>query len=160
MCKYALFVMMFLLSGCSPWNGQYLSWDFFNPWAGEKKEEQVEIDNGIDSSAFDNVNKYLWEASVEELSFMGFDKKDENNGVLKTVWKSPRSASNERFKIVVKVKNKELRADALDIKIYKEIKSKTGWRKAKSSHAFYVAVEQKIINRAKVLYVNDRNKEF
>lgn len=161
MSRYTIFAVMFLLSGCSSWTNQYLNWDFLNPWAKDKTEIKVEdmkdISTGVNA---DRVNKYLWNAGVEKLSFMGFDKKDEKNGVMETAWKSPKSAANERFKIIVNIKGAEFRADALDLKIYKEIKSKKGWQKAKVSHAFYVGVEQEIINRAKILYINDKNEEF
>ena len=159
MKRYAV-LMIFLLAGCSSWSFPSLSLDMLNPWAYDKNDVKVENLSESESQQPEKVNTYLWSASVEKLAFMGFDKKDAEYGVLDTAWKSPRSEANERYKIAIKIKSNEFRADALDMKIYKEIKSKTGWKKATASHAFYVGVEQQIINRAKVLYINEKNEDF
>ena len=49
-----------------------------------------------------------------------------------------------------------MRSDALNVKIYKEIKSNGDWVKTRPSVDFENEVGQAIITRAKILYINDR----
>ena len=69
------------------------------------------------------------------------------------------SAPNEKIKIVAEISSGELRADALDVNVSKEIYVKGNWVRTAPASAFENAVEQAIVTRAKVLYVQDKNKD-
>lgn len=160
MKKSFILVVVALLSGCTTWNSITENWSWnwssLNPWADteevtEPKEEKVQTSVA--------VNKYLWQASLDNLAFMGIDSENSQIGRITTNWKSMPSAPNERFKIVAEIDGNELRADALDIKVYKEVNGKNGWVKTSPSEAFESEIEQAIISKAKILYINDENKE-
>lgn len=159
MNKYCVLMLTGLLSGCSLWHNMDLSWDMLNPWATEVSEGKVDKVN-VSEELPVNVNKYLWNASVNKLSFMGFNEKNPQEGVIVTTWKSPRLAANERFQIVVKIKDGELRADALNVQVYKEVRGQKGWLKSSASEAFKAKVEEEIINQAKIFYIKDKSKEY
>jgi len=154
MNKVGILVVIFLLSGCSWWSG--LSLAHLNPWHEEEKvvneEKTVEVTMPM-------VNRYLWNAALDKLAFMGIEYQNKQGGLIVTKWKSPKLGSGERFKIIVRIEGNDFRADALDVEIKKEVKVKNTWRKAEVSTEFRIEVEQRIINQAKVLYINDENRE-
>lgn len=158
MKKYIIFATMFLLSGCSTWNSwtENWHWSALNPWATSEEESAKieETEQKVELPA--NVNKYLWQACQDKLSFMGISSQSPNEGRIATDWITLSSAPNEKFKIVAEVNGGELRADALDIKVYKEVRAKNGWIKAAPSDSFESEIEQAVIKRAKELYINDK----
>ena len=158
MRKYIILTAMFLLSGCSTWNNltENWSWNALNPWA-DREEESVkakEAKSKVELPA--NVNKYLWQASLEKLSFMGIVSQNSKEGRITTNWISLSAAPGEKFKIVAEINSGELRADALNVKVYKEINGENGWIKSLPSSTFESEIEQAVIERAKVLYISDK----
>ena len=154
MKKYLVLAAIMGLSGCSFWNN--LSWDVLNPWA-ENAEPTEHVAPVAESEQLSvNVNKYLWQASLDKLAFMGIAEKNPQSGRIVTAWKILPSAPNERFKLVAEINSGELRADALDVKAYKEVRGQNGWFKATPSATFENEVGQAIITRAKVLYIQDK----
>lgn len=158
MKKYVVFAAALLLSGCA-----YLpDWDFslssLNPWAEDeqKTEKPVVTEQEVLPAA---VNKYLWNASLEKLAFMKIETKNPQDGLIVTGWKVMAAAPNERFKISAEIICGELRADGLNIKVYREIKNGNNWRAVSSSPDLKTEVEQAIIKQAKILYINDSDKE-
>ena len=148
---------MFLLSGCSTWNSltENWSWNALNPWANDK-EEAITADAEPKAELPASVNKYLWQACLDKLSFMGIASQNPEEGRIATDWISSSSAPNEKFKIVAEVDGGDLRADALHIKVYKEVNGKNGWIKTAPSASFENEIEQAVIKRAKVLYISDK----
>lgn len=156
MKKYFILAGAMLLSACSMWNNWSL--DSLNPWAAEEEEENVQ-ETSQQAALPENVNKYLWQASLDKLAFMGIAEENSEEGRIVTDWKVLPSAPNERFKFVAEIDSGELRADALDIKAYKEVRGKDGWIKTMPTSSFENEVGQAIITRAKTLYIQDQNKE-
>ena len=151
MKKYLALCIVFVLSACSSWSGFDWSWNSLNPWADEPKTENSE------QQVFpENVNKYLWQAATDKLAFMGISRDNLFGGQIITNWKT---VGTERFRITVDILSGELRADALSVKVSKEIQSRNGWVKAQPSADFAREIEQAIIRQAKILYINDKNKE-
>lgn len=154
MNKVGILVVIFLLSGCSWWSG--LSLAHLNPW---HEEEKVVNEEKTVEATMPMVNRYLWNSALDKLAFMGIEYQNKQGGLIVTKWKSPKLGSGERFKIIVRIEGNDFRADALDVEIKKEVKVKNTWRKAEVSTEFRIEVEQRIINQAKVLYINDENRE-
>ena len=158
MKKLMILPVMFMLSGCSMWNNWHWDWNTLNPWSEEEpvaEEQKEEATVSLPAT----VNQYLWKASLDKLAFMGISSQNPQTGRIETNWKTPSGYSNERFKVVSEINDGELRADALRVKVYKEVNGKNGWGKATPSAAFVSSVEQAIINQAKVVYINDKNKD-
>lgn len=158
MKKYVVFAAALLLSGCAYLPDWDLSLNSLNPWAEEEqKAEEPAVTEQEALSA--SVNKYLWNASLQKLAFMKIETKNPQDGLIVTGWKTMAAAPDERFKISAEIVCGELRADGLDIKVYKEIKNGSGWRAVSSSPALKTEIEQAIIKQAKILYINDKDKE-
>lgn len=132
------------LSGCSMW--QNFSFNSLNPWAPETlPAEEVQKPKAA-------VNPYLWQAATDKLTFMGIKHQNIQDGQITTEWKI---YGKERFKITAEIKGTEMRADALHVEVYKEVKSKNGWIKSMPGDGFRAEIENTIIKQAKVLYRND-----
>ena len=160
MKNYLLLVMMFCISACSSMSWDDFNWSDLNPWHNDKVVNESKIESSrIEEDVASSVNSYLWNASVQTLSFMGFSSKNPQEGRLITNWKVMPKSLNEKFKVVVSIDSSELRADALDVKVYKEVKQNGKWVKKLPSTGFETEIEQAIVKKAKILYINDENKD-
>ena len=72
----------------------------------------------------------------------------------------PKLSGKEQAELMVKIKDGELRADALNVQVYKEVRGQKGWLKSSASEAFKAKVEEEIINQAKIFYIKDKSKEY
>lgn len=75
------------------------------------------------------VNRYLWQASLDTLQFVPLVSSDGPGGVLVSDWYHPSNAK-DRLKIQVRIKSKQLRSDALEVTVYKQVRDKSEWRDA------------------------------
>lgn len=101
------------------------------------------------------VNAYLWRASLDSLSFMPMDQIDPFSGVIKTGWYVPPATPNERFRIFVVILDKRLRAEAIRVTIFKELKTPTGaWEPtAALDPETLTKIENVILDRARALKI-------
>lgn len=95
------------------------------------------------------VNSYLWRASLDTVSFMPLASADPFGGVILTDWYEPPESGGERFKINVFILDRELRSDAIRVKIFKQIKRNGLWRDADSSEETALKLEETILTRAR-----------
>ena len=72
------------------------------------------------------INSYLWRASLDTLKFAPLISSDGPGGILITDWYQPVNAK-DRLKIQVRIKDRQLRSDALEVTIYKQVKQNGGW---------------------------------
>ena len=69
---------------------------------------------------FANSNS-LWRGALETIDFMPLLSVDYGGGIIITDWFSDGANDNESIKLVIKFLSNEIRADALDIKVFKKI---------------------------------------
>lgn len=72
------------------------------------------------------VNRYIWQASLDTLKFAPLISSDGPGGILITDWYQPTNAK-DRLKIQVRIKDSQLRSDAVEVAVYKQIKQNSGW---------------------------------
>ncbi|MEM1381447.1 MAG: DUF3576 domain-containing protein [Pseudomonadota bacterium] len=102
-----------------------------------------------------SVNRYLWKASLETIDFMPIDDVDPVAGVIITDWYASSSAPNERFRANVLILDSMLRADALRVRVFKQVQSPTGgWMDAPVNPNTAREVENAILTRARELRLN------
>jgi hypothetical protein len=65
------------------------------------------------------VNSFLWRASLDTLNFMPLASADPFGGVIITDWYSDPTTPAERFKATVYILDTRLRADALNVSIFR-----------------------------------------
>ncbi len=66
------------------------------------------------------VNTFLWRGALETVSFMPLASADPYGGVIITDWYAPPETPNERFKINIYVRGKELRSDGVKAVVFRQ----------------------------------------
>ncbi|MEZ5815291.1 MAG: DUF3576 domain-containing protein [Alphaproteobacteria bacterium] len=115
---------------------------------GGKKDKDSE-----DGSSGIAVNSFLWRASLDTVSFMPLASADPFGGVILTDWYTPAENADERFKLNVFILSRALRSDGVQVRVFKQVKSKGSWRDMKPSAETARQLEDTILTRARQLRV-------
>lgn len=108
------------------------------------------------SQASIGVNGYLWRASLDTLAFMPLASADPYGGVIVTDWYSDPAAPNERFKATVYILDTRLRADGLNVTVFKQAKDASGaWADVAASDQTATDLENAILTRARQLRLSN-----
>jgi len=121
-----LTVITFLLSGC---NGKLPGGDARKSPADPAKriEQNLKEGRGISLSDFNKPkggvfdfasSNGLWRASLDVIDFMPLSSVNYSGGIIVTDWYSENSSQNESIKISIRFMTNEVRADALNIKVF------------------------------------------
>ncbi|MDP1616219.1 DUF3576 domain-containing protein [Phenylobacterium sp.] len=103
-----------------------------------------------------SVNGYLWRASLDTLSFMPLVSADPYGGLIITDWYSSQELPNERFKATVYILDARLRADGLNVVLFKQVRGADGqWTDAPPSAQTEVDLENAILTRARQLRLSN-----
>lgn len=108
------------------------------------------------------VNKYLWRASLDTLTFLPLASTDPFSGVIATDWAANPDAPGERFKVTVFVSSPALEARALNVAVFREVREGGDagvWVPAEVSDATPRRLEDAILTRARQLRVADLEAE-
>jgi len=98
------------------------------------------------------VNAYLWRGALDTLSFMPLASADPFGGVIITDWWQPPSVPNERFKATAYVLGPALRADAIRVSIFRQVRGDAGqWVDAPVNQENATEIENKVLARAREL---------
>lgn len=95
------------------------------------------------------VNSYLWRASLDTLNFMPLASADPFGGVIITDWYSDPTTPTERFKATVYILDTRLRADALNVSIFRQQQVNGAWADATVDPETEVQIENAILTRAR-----------
>lgn len=100
------------------------------------------------------VNGYLWRATLDTLSFMPLASADPYGGVVITDWYVNPEKPNERFKATVYILDTRLRADGLNVTVFKQISDGAGgWTDAPTAAQTETDIENAILTRARQLHL-------
>lgn len=117
-------------------------------------------DSSEKSGATLGVNSFLWRASLDTISFMPLASADPFGGVIITDWYEDPAHQGERFKINILILDKELRADGVKVKIFKQKKDATNqWQDTAIADATTRDMENTILTRARELKVRQLEKQ-
>jgi hypothetical protein len=98
------------------------------------------------------VNSFLWRASLDTLAFLPIASADPFGGVILTDWYSPADGPGDRFKVNVYILDRQLRADALKVSVFRQVKDNSGtWRDATVAKETVSSMEDTILTRARQL---------
>jgi hypothetical protein len=104
------------------------------------------------------VNGYLWRASLDTLAFMPLASADPYGGVILTDWYVNPEDPGERFKCTVYILDTRLRADGLNVTVFKQVKDATGaWVDAPVNDQTDTDIENAILTRARQLRLSNIN---
>jgi hypothetical protein len=97
------------------------------------------------------VNSFLWRATLDTVSFMPLVSADPFGGVIITDWYSDPTAPTERFKATVYILDTRLRADALNVSIFRQQQVNGVWTDASVDPDTESQIENAILTRAREL---------
>lgn len=97
------------------------------------------------------VNSFLWRASLDTLAFMPIASADPFGGVILTDWFSPADAPNDRFKVNIYILDRQLRADALKVSVFRQKRDGASWRDGGVGAETAGSLEDTILTRARQL---------
>ena len=139
--RVSLLVVTCLITGCS-------SLSALNPWHKEKTDEQKTV------SVYEknNVNHYLWEASLAKTARMPIITKDLEQGIIRSNWMVVNGVPDEKFRITVRFLGKELRADGLEVNVDEMKKIRGEWVEKQPNPYLAPEIEKIILKQASVLY--------
>ena len=104
------------------------------------------------------VNSYLWRATLDTLAFMPLASADPYGGVIITDWYTNPEKADERFKATVYILDTRLRADGLNVNIYRQTKDAAGgWVNAATNTQTDTDIENAILTRARQLRLSNLN---
>ena len=102
------------------------------------------------------VNGYLWRATLDTLAFMPLASADPYGGVVITDWYVNPDKPDERFKATVYILDSRLRADGLNVTIFREVGNGAGgWTEAPTSAQTSLDIENAILTRARQLRLSN-----
>jgi hypothetical protein len=102
------------------------------------------------------VNSYLWRATLDTLSFMPLASADPYGGVIITDWYVNPEKPDERFKCTVYILDSRLRADGLNVAVFKQNRDAGGaWIDAASSGQTETDIENAILTKARQLRLSN-----
>jgi len=107
--------------------------------------------SGPDIEAGIGVNAYLWRASLDTLSFMPLASADPWGGIIITDWYVNPEKPDERFKATVYILDTRLRADALNVAIFKQVNAGGGWVDSAVTAQTETDIENAILTKARQL---------
>jgi hypothetical protein len=97
------------------------------------------------------VNAYLWQASLDTLSFAPLAQTDSAGGVIVTDWYANPTSPSERVKVTVSILDQDLRADALRVAAARQVMQGGQWVEAPVTAATVQRLEDIILTRARDL---------
>jgi Domain of unknown function (DUF3576) len=111
---------------------------------------------GASSMTSIGVNGYLWRATLDTLAFMPLASADPYGGVVMTEWYANPEKPNERFKCTVYILDTRLRADGLNVTVFKQVQDASGgWVDATASDQTAIDIENAILTRARQLRLSN-----
>lgn len=125
-------------------------WSIF----GGKDEEKNDGSNGI------GVNSYLWRASLDTVSFMPLASADPFGGVIITDWYSAPEKPDERFKVNIFIKDRQLKSNGVTVKVFRQASKKGGaWKDVDVAKATEDQMVDAILTRARQIRVAEMNED-
>ncbi|PWE18345.1 DUF3576 domain-containing protein [Marinicauda salina] len=108
-------------------------------------------ESGVGPEAGIGVNSFLWRATLDTLSFMPLEQVDPFGGVIITDWYANPEQPNERFKATAYILDTRLRADALSVQLFKQVRGAEDgeWADASVDPATRIQIENAILTRAR-----------
>ena len=125
-----LVVLIPLINSCGPFKPKKV--DARNIPAKGSDRVKKNIEEGRGFKLFDTANSRggkfdfassneLWRASLDAIDFMPLVSANYSGGIIITDWYSEQNSNNESVKITIRFLTNEIRADALDIKVFKKV---------------------------------------
>ena len=133
----------------------------------DKRQKNIKEGKGITlgknkrgSGTFDfATSNEMWRATIEILDFVPLTTADYSGGVIITDWYKDDLNSNESIKIMINFLSNEIRADGLNVKVYKKTCDKSQNCKTQSlASTLENEIKLAVLKKAALLKTQDRKK--
>ena len=122
---------------------------------GFKLMNMVENKKNSGTFEFATANE-MWRASIDLLDFAPLSNVDYSGGIIITDWFSQNNSNNEFIKITIRFLSNEIRADGLDVIIYKKIcKNEINCETKKIESTLSQEIKLAILKKAAELKTNE-----
>ena len=103
----------------------------------------------------------LWRASLDTIDFMPLSSVNYSGGIIITDWYSDGDNLRESVKISIRFLTNEVRADALDIKVfYKKCNQELNCKVSQKTGSLVAELKKEILNKAAVYKKEKKEKNF
>jgi len=126
-----LFILMPLINSCGPFKPEKVDSRNIPSKGTDRVKKNIEEGRGFrifDSRNLGGGGKFdfassneLWRAALDSIDFMPLVSANYSGGIIITDWYSEQNSNNESVKISIRFLTNEIRAGALDIKVFKKI---------------------------------------
>ncbi len=106
-------------------------------------------------TALVGVNAFLWRATLDTIDFLPLKSADPQGGIITTDWYADPAVPDERFKLTVYILDRRLRADGINVSVFRQVKDGAEWKDAETSADTEIQLENAILTRARELKVGD-----
>lgn len=106
-----------------------------------------------DQALAGNVNRFLWQASLDTLAFLPIASTDPFTGVIATDWGAAPNAPGERFKVTAFVTDRRLQPESLRVAVFREVLDGGAWISAPVATDTPRRLEDSILVRARQLRI-------
>ncbi len=127
---------------------------------GKKKSSDSWLFGGSDKKgkSIMTVNPFLWQASLDVVSFMPIRNSDPVGGVISTDWHEDPEYPGERYIINIVIKSSELNINNIKVTVFKQKLENNVWRAVKASKEIAQDLEEKILTKARQLNIESKRK--
>ena len=125
-----LVILVPLINSCGPFKPKRVDARNVPPSGDARVKKNIEEGKGFSlqgaltkkGGVFDFASSNeLWRASLDTIDFMPLINANYSGGIIITDWYSEQNSNNESVKISIRFLSNEIRADALDIKVFKKV---------------------------------------
>jgi len=102
------------------------------------------------------VNGYLWQATLDTLSFMPFDQIEPSGGIIVTDWHSTPDVPNERVKVAVRFMSEALRSDGFKVSVVRQENQSGNWVSVPVQAATELQIEEAILTMARRIRLDNQ----
>jgi hypothetical protein len=121
---------------------------------GSPSSDSIDMETGttaVSGRRTLGVNAYLWQASLDTLSFLRLATTDPYGGVIISDWYVPASAPDDRLKVTVYIMDRALRPDGLRVVVFRQTRNGADWQYARTTPETARKLEDAILTRAREL---------
>ncbi len=101
------------------------------------------------------VNAYLWQASLDTLSFMPIRSANQNSGVILTEWEVDPYNKKQRSKVDVIITGKRLTTESLTVTVHRQKYTAMGWQDIDPRPGAAINISKAILMQARILRRNN-----